>query len=151
MLPVQIQPGRGAGDVALGQRRDEVEAALGPPGSVRGARAFHHSSSPTVVVDYDDAGLVELVEVPLADEPEHQVVLDGVRLTGRALDEVRADLEALGHHGRDSDIGVDYPAGFAIWSMASRTLSDVDPSASPDDERPVVEGVSVASPAYFGF
>jgi hypothetical protein len=147
---VRIEPGRGTDVVALGQRREEVAAALGPPGSVHGARAFHHAP-PMVVVDYDDAGVVELIEVPLADEPEHQVVLDGVRLTGRALDEVRADLEALGHHGRDSDIGVDYPAGFAIWSMGSRMLSDVDPSAAADDERPVVEGVSVASPAYFGF
>lgn len=147
---MRIRPGEGVERVALGERREQVEAAIGRPDSVRGARAFHHSP-PAVVVDYDGAGTVELIEVPAPDEPAHQVVLDDVVLTGRALDEVRADLEAAGHTGRDSDIGVDYPSGFAIWSMGSRTLADVDPSADPDDDRPVVEGVSVGRPSYFGF
>ncbi len=147
---MRIRPGEGVDGVALGQRREEVEASLGRPDSVRGARAFHHST-PAVVVHYDDAGTVELIEVPAPDEPAHQVVLEDVVLTGRALDQVRADLEALGHSGRDSDIGVDYPSGFAIWSMGSRTLADVDPSADADDDRPVVEGVSVTRPSYFDF
>ena len=148
---MRIRPGEGVDGVALGQRREDVEAALGHPDSVRGTRAFHHSSPPSVVVDYDDSGTVELIEVPAPDDPEHPVLLDDVVLTGRALDEVRADLEAVGHTGRDSDIGVDYPSGFAIWSMGSRTLANVDPSADADDDRAVVEGVSVARPSYFGF
>lgn len=147
---MRIRPGEGVDGVALGQRREDVEAALGRPDAVRGARAFHHCPQ-AVVVDYDDVGTVELIEVPAPDEPAHQVLLDDVVLTGRALDEVRADLEAVGHTGRDSDIGVDYPSGFAIWSMGSRTLADVDPSADADDDRAVVEGVSVARPSYFGF
>jgi hypothetical protein len=35
--------------------------------------------------------------------------------------------------------------------MHSLSLADVDPEATSDDDRPVVEGVSVAEPAYFGF
>lgn len=79
------------------------------------------------------------------------MVLDDVVLTRRALEEVRAALEARGHPGRDCDDGVDYPCGFAIWSMGSRMLADVDPSADADADRVVVEDVSVAQPSYFGY
>ena len=83
--------------------------------------------------------------------PEHEVTLNGTRLTYRPLDDVLADLRASGYSGRRSDIGYDFADGFAIWSMASLSLSDLDPSVAPDDERDLVEGVSVASPEYFGF
>jgi hypothetical protein len=43
------------------------------------------------------------------------------------------------------------PKGFAIWSMGSLWLSDIDPAAATDDDRQVVEGVSVGVPAFFGF
>jgi hypothetical protein len=64
---------------------------------------------------------------------------------------VRSDLLGLGHSGRESDIGFEFADGFAIWSRGSLWLPDLDPSVAPDDERRIVEGVSVASPAYFGF
>lgn len=49
---MRIRPDEGVHGVALGQRREEVEASLGRPHSVHGTRAFHHSPS-VVVVDYD--------------------------------------------------------------------------------------------------
>ena len=106
---------------------------------------------PALVVDYGDSGVVQLLEIPYAGAPEDEVTLHGTQLTYRALDEVRSDLLALGHSGRESDIGFDFADGFAIWSMGSLWLPALDPSVAPDDERRVVEGVSVASPAYFGF
>ena len=148
---MEIQPGVGVALVRLGESRADVEARLGAPRSRRGDRAFHDGQTPTLVIDYDAAGVVELIEVPRSGVREHEAVLGDVQLTGRALDDVSSDLQEAGHTGRPSDIGLDFPSGFAIWSMGSMTLADVDPSADPDDERQVVEGVSVGAPAYFGF
>jgi len=82
---------------------------------------------------------------------EHEARLGGIQLTGRALDDVRSDLEAAGHTGRPSDIGFDFADGFTIFSMGSVMLGEVDPSVAADDARPVVEGVTVGAPSYFGF
>ena len=60
-----------------------------------------------------------------------------------------ADLTAKGYTSTPSDIGHDFHAGFSIWSMHSCWAPDLDPAASPDDERAVSEGVSVAPCAYF--
>ena len=131
--------------------RSTSRHASGKPGSRQGGRAFYVDLMPALVVDYDDSGVVELVEIPYAEAPDGQVTLKGIQLTYRPLDEVRSDLLALGYSGRESDIGLDFAAGFAIWSMGSLRLSDLDPSVTADDERQVVEGVSVASPVYLGF
>lgn len=148
---VEIQPGVGIERVRLGERQGDVEARLGIPDSRQGGRAFYSSMIPALVVDYGDAGVVELVEIVYAGAPQHEVTLNGIQLTYRPLDEVRSELLAMGYSGRESDIGFDFADGLAIWSMGSVWLPDHDPSIAPDDERQIVEGVSIASPAYFGF
>jgi len=147
---VQIIPGRGIALVGIGERRAEVELSMGAPNVERESRCFYHDLDPPLVIDYDTAGTVELVEIACSSHPGHEVTLDGIQLTHRPMDDVIRDLRSVGFQSRPSDIGYDFPAGFSIWSMHSLSLADVDPEAS-DDERPVVEGVSVAEPAYFGF
>lgn len=71
-------------------------------------------------------------------------------MTLRPIDHVIEGLRKAGFVGRPSDIGIEFPEGFAIWSMGSLTLADVDASASDEDERLVVEGVSAGAPTYFG-
>lgn len=148
---VEIQPGIGIELVRLGERQTDVEGRLGQPGSRHGRRAFYGDLMPALVIDYGDAGVVELVEVPYAGVPENEVTLNGTQLTYRPLAEVRSDLLALGYAGRESDIGLDFADGFAIWTMGSLCLPALDPSVGPDDQRLIVEGVTVASPAYLGF
>ena len=148
---VEIQPGVGIGVIRLGERQVDVEARLGQPSSRDGGRAHYVEPMPAFVVDFGDSGIVELVEVPYAGVPDDEVTLNGVQLTYRPVDEVRSELIALGYSNRESDIGFDFADGFAIWSMGSLRLADLDPSVAADDDRQVVEGVSVASPAYFGF
>ncbi|HSX67405.1 hypothetical protein [Nocardioides sp.] len=67
------------------------------------------------------------------------------------IDDVLDQLRDAGFVGQASDIGIDFPDGFAIWSMGTLSPQDADPTASDDDERQVVEGVSIGSPAYLGF
>jgi hypothetical protein len=57
---------------------------------------------------------------------------------------VVAELTAKGYTSIPSDIGFEFHAGFAVWSMGSRTARDLDPDAAEDDERAVAEGVTVA-------
>lgn len=102
-------------------------------------------------MDYGTGGRVELIEVSYQGGAGPEATLDGVQLTHRPMSDVLRDLDAAGRHGRQSDIGFDFPDGFAIWSMSSVHISQVDPTASPDDERLIVEGVSVGAPGYFGF
>lgn len=44
---------------------------------------------------------------------------------------------------RDPALVIRYPEGFAIWSMDVLALSDIDSAVPAEDERPVVEGISV--------
>lgn len=148
---MEIQPGVGIELVRLGERPVDVEARLGQPDSRQRDRTFYLDPLPGLVVDYGDSGVVELLEVPYSGAPEREVTLNGIQLTYRPIDEVRSDLLAMGYSGHESDIGFDFEDGFAIWSMGSLSLPDLDPSFAPNDERQVVEGVSVALPAYFGF
>ena len=136
--------------VRLGERRVDVEARLGQPGSRQGDRAIY-DLIPALVVDYDDSGLVELVEIPYAGVPQHEVTLNGLQLTYRPLDEVRSDLLAIGYSGRESDVGYDFTAGLPSGPWGRFWLPDHNPSVPPDDDSQVVEGVSVGSPAPFGF
>ncbi len=148
---VEILPGRGVEPVRVGDRRAVVQTRLGHPAREQDGRAFYTELSPPLVVDYGTSDVVELVEIPYTGIPGHEVTLAGIQLTYRPLDEVLLELTAAGFSSRESDIGHDFAAGFAVWSMGSLWLPDLDPSAAPDDERQVVEGVSVAAPAYFGF
>lgn len=100
-----------------------------------------------LVVTYDQDDVVELVEVGYG--VHDQVFFDGVQLTYRFMDEVMADLAAKGHRGTPSDIGFDLQAGFAIFSMESLSAQELDPDASEDDPRRIVEGVAIAPYSYF--
>lgn len=144
---MEIRPGVGIGDISVGSSRATVRARLGQPRSVRDESDFYDA----LVVRYDMNDAVELIEMPYGGPSGVEATLLGVQLTYRPLDEVARDLAALGLEGRESDIGLEYASGFTIWSMSSLMVSDVDASAPDSDERPVVEGVSVADPGYFGF
>jgi hypothetical protein len=148
---VEIIPGRGTVLVGIGERRAEVELSMGAPNVEGESRCYYQDLDPPPVIDYDTAGTVELVEIAYSSYPEHEVTLDGIQLTHRVMDDVIRDLRSVGFQGRPSDIGYDFRAGFSIWSMHSLSLADVDPKATSEDDRPVVEGVSVAEPGYFGF
>lgn len=143
-------PGQGVEQVRLGDTRDVIEGRLGPPTVERDGRAYYDTSTPGLVITYDASDAVEMIEIPYAGTPGKEVTLNGVQLTYRAMDEVLHDLGAAGFTGHPSDIGHDFSEGFAIWSMDSLSLSDVDSAAKPDDEGQVVEGVAVGTPAYFG-
>ncbi len=148
---MEIQPGIGVDVARIGESRPVVEARLGPPISQRDDRVYYHEADPAVFIDYDQAGVVESVEIPYSGTPGREVTLAGIQLTYRPIDDVVQDLAAAGYSGRRSDIGYDYREGFSVFSMSSLQLSDIDPSAADNDERLVVEGVFVASPAYLGF
>ena len=59
------------------------------------------------------------------------------------------DLAARGYGYEPIDIGYRFEPGFAIFSMGSRSASDLDPAAGENDGRANCEGVSVAPYEYF--
>lgn len=146
---MEILPGEGVASATVGEHRAEVESRVGPPVHPgRDSRAVYRTR-PTLVITYTDDDLVEIVELAHGGPDGAQVFLDGVQVTWRFMDEVVADLEARGHRAEPDDIGFVFPAGFAIFSTGSRGPRDLDPSAGEDDDRKVVEGVSVAPYDYF--
>lgn len=147
---MEILPGRGVQNIELGTERVIVAQHLGAPTSVQGDSDFYADPDPGIVLRYSEQDRLELIELPYSGTG-HEVTLKGIQLTHRLMDDVVEDLRGQGFIGRSSDIGVDFPEGFAIWSMGSLSAMDVDPTASHDDERPVVEGVSIGSPTYLGF
>lgn len=144
---MEILPGVGFAGVCIGDPRDAVDSRLGTPAWCRDSRRYYEPSD--VLVDFDDDDRVELIEVPYRDDGRAQPSLGGVVLTYRCMDDVVQELASHGHVGEPSDIGYDFPAGFAIWSMSSLSAHEVDPALSEDDDRLVVEGVSIAPYAYF--
>ncbi|GIF07375.1 hypothetical protein [Actinoplanes siamensis] len=145
---MEILPGEGVALVKVGESRDAVEARLGPPAHPGiAARSVYHTE-PTLVVDYD-GDTVELVELGCSGDGGEQATLDGVQLTYRFMDDVVAELAALGHRAEPFDIGYTFRAGFTIFSTGTRAATDLDPTASPDDPRPVVDGVGVAPAEYW--
>ena len=147
---MEIIPGEGLPSVRVGQRRDEVVAAVGDP-ATDGRRAYYHRADPPFSVHYDGDDRVEYVEVFHTGGTGDDAELGGIRLTSRLLDDVVADLRAAGYEGRAMDIGWEFDAGFAVWSMHSISLSDIDPSEPLDreDERLVSEGVGIAPMSYW--
>lgn len=147
---MEILPGVGVDEVRVGDVRKDVELRLGPAVHPGGARRAVYATSPALVVDYTDDGRVEVVQVASTGRGDgNEAFLDGVQLTYRFLDEVVADLVARGHEYTSSDVGVDFRAGFALFSMGSMDPAALDPEAGEDDDRLVVEGVSIAPYAYF--
>jgi hypothetical protein len=148
MRGVEILPGVGVDAVKIGEQRATVEGRLGkpaPPG--RGSKAVYESD-PMLVVTYDADDAVELVEAGYGGA---EVFFGGIQLTHRFMDDVLADLARLGHAGTPFDIGYVFEPGFAIFSMASLSAQDLDPTAAEDDERDIVEGVAIAPRAYFDY
>ncbi|MER7107901.1 hypothetical protein [Streptomyces sp. NPDC000229] len=144
-----IIPGHGVDLVKIGDRRSDVEERVGPPHHGPGGERAVYDTSPMLVVTYAEDDTVELVEISYSGEGgDAEAHYAGVQLTHRFLDDVVADLQALGYTSTPSDIGHDFHAGFAVWSMRSLWAGDLDPAAGEDDRRAVAEGVSVAPYAH---
>jgi len=149
---VEIIPGVGLPVARVGQTLADIEAMVGLADDIQADpdRAYWHRHKPAFVAHFDREGLVELIEVYYSEGGEEQVTLDGTQLTYRLMDEVMADLQVAGRRGRRMVIGFDFDDGFCVWSMSSLSPSDLTGgSYDPDDERAVVEGVSVGAPDYF--
>ncbi|MET8956407.1 hypothetical protein [Streptomyces sp. NPDC004533] len=147
---MEIIPGLGVDLVRIGDRRPQVEERIGPPYHGPGGRRAVYTTSPMLVITYAADETVELVEIRHSGEDGGaEAHYDGVQLTFHFLDDVVADLHALGHTSTPSDIGHDFHAGFSVWSMRSLWARDLDPEAAEDDERAISEAVSVAPYAYF--
>jgi hypothetical protein len=141
---MEIIPGVGVDAVRIGQDRAEVEARLGPPApDGPDDRAVYPAASPALTVGYDADGLVAGVDLAYAEGEDH-VSVDGVRLTHRFADDVVADLARRGHAGTAVDNGFAFRAGFAVFALATLAPVDVDPDTGADDDRLVVDAVSVA-------
>jgi len=69
------------------------------------------------------------------------LVVQGIRLSCRAYDDVIAELAAIGLCGEETAIGHDFP-GWGLFTMHSLTVCDVDPE-NPDDELSLLDGVWV--------
>ena len=145
---MEIDAGRGIGGVHVGDDRSAVEELSGQPlRPLRvSCRVWNHSSS---VVTYTDTNTVELVQAAPNGVDGEQVFYCGVQLTFAVMGEVVAELKAQGSLCMLSDIGYDFEAGFAVFSMSSASVDDIDPTMMTGDERLVVEGVSVAPYDYF--
>ncbi|MFC6023340.1 hypothetical protein ACFP2T_45200 [Plantactinospora solaniradicis] len=146
---MDIIPGVGVATARIGETRAEVEARIGSPVHGPGGAKAVYDTTPGLVISYTPEDTVELVEIAYSGDGAEEVFFDGVQLTFRFLDDVVADLTAKGYTSTPSDIGYEFHAGFAVWSMDSRSAVDLDPEADEDDERSVSEGVSVAPYAYF--
>ncbi|WP_436520867.1 hypothetical protein [Actinoplanes sp. HUAS TT8] len=145
---MEILPGEGVLLVRVGETRDAVEARLGPPAHPGIAARSVYDTEPRLVVDYDE-DVVELVELGASGDGGEQATLDGVQLTFRFMDDVVAELTALGHHPERAALGYTFRAGFTIFSTGSRSAADLDPLATPDDPREIVEGVGIAPAKYW--
>nr|WP_018352657.1 hypothetical protein [Longispora albida] len=149
---MEIIPGVGVDMVKIGDRREVAESRLGAPVHPGRDRRAVYSSDPMLVVTYDADDIVELVEASCSGQHGgEEIFFNGVQLTCRFMDDVVADLAALGHAGTPFDIGVSFEPGFAIFSMSSLRARDLDPDASEDDARAVAEGVAIAPRAYFDY
>ena len=146
---MEILPGVGVDQVKIGDRREGVERRVGSPVHPGPSRKAVYRTAPMLVISYTTDDTVELVEVGSSGSGGDEVFFDGVQLTYRFMDDVVADLEAKGHRGTPSDIGFDFHPGFAVFSMGSRHARELDPLADEDDDRAIVEGVSIAPYEYF--
>ncbi|WP_109593107.1 hypothetical protein [Actinoplanes xinjiangensis] len=143
---MEILAGEGVAMVKVGESRDVVESRIGAPMHPgRSSRAVY-DTDPMLVITYREDETVELVEIGYGGE---EVFFEGVQLTYRFMDDVVAELAAGGHRAVPFDIGFSFEPGFAIFSMSSLSASELDPEASADDPRRVVEGVSIAPFDYF--
>jgi hypothetical protein len=150
MPPMEILPGEGVAEAKVGESREVVESRIGQPVHPgRHSKAVYESTTPMLVLTYAEDDTVEVVEIGCSGDGGEEVFYDGIQLTWRFMDDVVADLAARGVAHEPTDIGYRFAPGFAIFPMNSRTAQDLDPAATEDDEREIVEGVSVAPYEYF--
>lgn len=122
---MEIIPGLGVDLVKIGDRRSQVEEGIGPPYHGPGGLRAVHATSPMLVITYAADETVELVEIRCSGVgSDTEVHYDAVQLTHRFLDDVVADLHALGYTSTPSDIGHDFHAGFSVWP-AGRSATPV--------------------------
>ncbi|OIJ93243.1 hypothetical protein, partial [Streptomyces colonosanans] len=127
---MEITPGLGVDTVKIGDPRSQVEERIGPPHHGPGGQRAVYTTTPMLVITYAADETVELVEISYSGEGgATEAHYDGVQLTYRFLDDVVADLHARGYTSTPSDIGHDFHAGFAVWSMHSLWAGDLDPEA----------------------
>ena len=129
-----------------------IEAVVGLADDVRldPDSAYWHKHVPAFVAHFSATGVAELIEVYYSQGGREQATLGGIKVTFRLMDDVRTDLELAGMRGRPTDIGFEYDEGFCLWSMGSLSTSDLTGEPyDPDDERMIVEGVSMAPIAYW--
>lgn len=141
---MEIIPGVGVSLARIGDRREDVEGRIGAPVHGPGGRKAVYDTTPGIVIGYTPEHTVEVVEIGYSGDGREEAFLQGVQLTFRFLDDVVAELAAKGYSSTPSDIGFDFHAGFAVWSMGSRTAQDLDPDAAENDERAVAEGITIA-------
>ncbi|MER6782215.1 MULTISPECIES: hypothetical protein [unclassified Streptomyces] len=147
---MQIIPSHGVDLVKVGDLRSQVEERVGPAMHGPGGERAVYDTEPWLVVTYGEDETVEVVELSYASRTELVPVhFADVQLTCRFLDDVVADLHALGYTSEPSDIGHEFHAGFAVCSSPSLSAIDIDPTADEDDERRVATMVSVAPASYF--
>jgi hypothetical protein len=150
MPRMEILPGEGVAEAKVGESREVVESRIGKPTHQgHNTKEVYESTTPMLVLTYTEDDTVEVVEIAYSGDGGAEVFYDGVQLTWRFMDDVVDELAARGVAHEPTDIGYRFEPGFAIYSMGSRTAQDLDPSADEDDEREVVEGVSVAPYDYF--
>lgn len=162
MKRIEIIPGTGTALVKVGDSRSDVEAVLGLPAhpGVPQDTCVYGEDARYVVHYAGDT--VEMVELGYGGTGAEEIFLGDIQLTARLMEDVVADLEAAGHVGTESDIGYEYATGFAIFSMHSISMADLEEESEEDDdvpdedydeeeydERPVVEGVSLMRVGYY--
>ncbi|WP_034217925.1 hypothetical protein [Actinoplanes subtropicus] len=146
---MEILPGEGVAAAKVGESREVVEARLGAPVHPGREDKAIYETVPMLILTYAEDDTVEVVEIGYTGDGGEEVFFDGVQLTYRFMADVVADLAARGYAHEPIDVGYRFEPGFALFSMGARTARDLDPSASADDEREIVEGVSVAPYDYF--
>ena len=134
-----VVPGIGIGAVAIGHSRARVAELLGPSSPGSPGEALYCDG--TILVEFDDGDTVDFIQVGFDLTVDQAVTIDGIRLNGRAYDDVIDELAAAGIVGTETDIGHDF-SGWGVFTMDSLMVLDVD-SERPDDERSLTEGVWV--------
>ncbi|ALG85025.1 hypothetical protein [Gordonia phthalatica] len=129
----EVIPGVGMGDVVLGLSGRRVAELLGPaePGSPH--ESFYRDGM--ILVEYGPEDTVRFIQVSFSLPTDPAVTIRGIRLNGRAYDDVIGDLADAGITGTETDIRHDF-GGWGVFTMDSLMVLDVDP-ARPDDERPL--------------
>ncbi|WP_430786506.1 hypothetical protein [Actinoplanes sp. G11-F43] len=145
---MEILPGKGVVTVRVGEPRELVESRLGAPVHAGRDSRVVYETSPTLVVDYTEDELVEVVQVAYSGDGGEEAFFDGVQLTWRFMEDVVADLAAKDYRYEADGSGYRFEVGFTIFDTGARSPRDLDPGAADDDDRGICEGVAIAPYEY---